>query len=317
MGLFSRNTPRESNEKPAVYDDYEYDYDPDRGYNNQTSDGQMHSLDTERAGVTSAQFSRLWKLNIAAFVFQAASAAAIYSFIDPDKKFNFFTNYPLLLEVGNGTDAEEVRVDLGPDPKVAFSYSIGWLSAVFLTLSALDHLIVSLPPFKGLYERGISNNYNIFRWIEYSLSASVMRVLIGVLSGVTDLHIQFLIFGLTMITMFFGMIFELENRKKRLVAQRQISWYLFWLGFIPHIFSWAVVVAFFFYSVSNGDPPNFVYAIIFIIFVLDLTFAIVLGLQWSAKGCFRPYVNGEIAFIILSFTSKNLLAWINFIGGNR
>jgi hypothetical protein len=155
MGLFSRNTPRESNEKPAVYDDYEYDYDPDRGYSNQTSDGQMHSLDTERAGVTSAQFRRLWRLNIAAFVFQAGSAAAIYSFIDPDKKFNFFTNYPLLLEVGNETDAEEVRVDLGPDPKVAFSYSIGWLSAVFLTLSAFDHLIVSLPPFKGLYERGV------------------------------------------------------------------------------------------------------------------------------------------------------------------
>jgi hypothetical protein len=316
MGLFSRNTPSKSNENAVVHDDYDYDYDPDRGYSDQTGGGQMHSLDTERAGVTTAQFRRLWKLNIAAFLFQAASAAAIYSFIDPDKKFNFFTNYPLQLELGNGTDTE-VRIDLGPDPKVAFSYSIGWLSAVFLTLSALDHLIVSLPPFKGLYERGISNNYNIFRWIEYSLSASVMRVLIGVLSGVTDLHMQFLIFGLTLITMLFGMIFELENRKKRLVAQREIRWYLFWLGFIPHIFSWAVVVAFFFYSVSNGDPPNFVYAIIFIIFILDLTFAIVLGLQWLARGCFRPYVNGEIAFIVLSFTSKNLLAWINFIGGNR
>lgn len=141
--------------------------------------------------------------------------------------------------------------------------------------------------------------------------------MVGVLSGITDLHMQFLIFGLSFVTMLFGMIFELENRKKRLVAQKEIRWYLFWLGFIPHIFSWTVVVAFFFYALSNGDPPAFVYAIIFIIFALDLTFAIVLGLQWSAKRCFRPYINGEIAFIVLSFTSKNLLAWINFFGGNR
>jgi hypothetical protein len=160
MGLFSRNTPSKSNENAVVHDDYDYDYDPDRGYSDQTGGGQMHSLDTERAGVTTAQFRRLWKLNIAAFLFQAASAAAIYSFIDPDKKFNFFTNYPLQLELGNGTDTE-VRIDLGPDPKVAFSYSIGWLSAVFLTLSALDHLIVSLPPFKGLYERGVSALENL------------------------------------------------------------------------------------------------------------------------------------------------------------
>jgi hypothetical protein len=155
MGLFSRNSTQKSNEKSPVQDDYDYDYDPDRGYNNQTGDVQTHSLDTERAGVTTAQFRRLWKLNIAAFLFQAASAAAIYSFIDPDKKFQFYTNYPLQIEMGNGTDSE-VRIDMGPDPKVAFSYSIGWLSAVFLTLSALDHLIVSLPPFKGLYEKGVS-----------------------------------------------------------------------------------------------------------------------------------------------------------------
>lgn len=152
MGFFSRPKPEEN---IVTYDDYEYDYDPDRGYNNQT---EAHSLDTGRPGVTAAQFSRLWKLNIAAFVFQTASAAAIYYFIDPENKFNFYTNYPLSMDVAsNGT--EDIRIDMGPDTKLAFSYSIGWLSAVFLTLSALDHLLVSLPPFKGMYERGVRYYY--------------------------------------------------------------------------------------------------------------------------------------------------------------
>ena len=84
-------------------------------------------------------------------------------------------------------------------------------------------------------------------------------------------------------------------------------------GFTIH----TIILGYFFYSLSKGEPPAFVYAIIIIIFILDLSFAVILGLQWQGKRCFRPYVNGEIAFIILSFTSKNLLAWINFFGGSR
>ena len=108
---------------------------------------------------------------------------------------------------------------------------------------------------------------------------------------------------------------ELENSDLRLSGR--VKWYLYWLGFIPHFFSWIVILGYFFYSLTKGYPPAFVYSIIFIIFLLDLSFAIILALQWMGKKYFRPYVKGEIAFIILSFTSKNLLAWINFFGGNR
>lgn len=271
---------------------------------------EHHSLDLDRAGITTAQYKKLFWLNISAAVFQTASAGGIFALIDSDKTYPFYTNYPLADESGEG------RPVFGPDSKVAFDLNIGWLSAAFLALSALDHLLVSTC-FKGIYEKGLSQNYNIFRWIEYAFSASIMRILVGILSGVTDLHMQFLQFGLTATTMLFGLCFELENKKRRLTAQKEIRWYLFWLGFIPHFFSWTVIFGYFFYALSNGDPPAFVYAIIFIIFFLDLTFAVVLGLQWKACCCFRRYISGEIAFIILSFTSKNLLAWINFFGGSR
>lgn len=265
-----------------------------------------HSLPTDTAGVTNKQAKTVFWLNLVAFLFQAGSATGIFLLIDPEKTFPFYTNYPIV--------ARENGIPLGPDSKVAFNINVGWLSVIFLALSALDHLLVC-SIFKGVYERGLSNHYNIFRWIEYSFSAAVMRVLVGALSGVNDLHTIVLQFGLTAITMIFGLVFELENSKLRLVGR--IKWYIYWLGFIPHFFSWIIILAYFFYSLSVGDPPTFVYAIIFIIFFLDLSFAVILGLQWLGKRCFRPYVNGEIAFIILSFTSKNLLAWINFFGGSR
>jgi hypothetical protein len=309
MGLFSRS------QKAVIVED-EYDYGREYAVDGEDAGVEAnHSLPTDTAGITGSQFRTLFRLNLAAAIFQAASAGTIFLLIalsDEEKTLPFYTGYPL----ANTDEDAEGRPDLGPDTKVAFKLNIGYLSGAFLALSALDHLLVCTC-FKGVYERGLSKNYNVFRWIEYAFSASLMRILVGILSGVNDLHMQFLQFGLTACTMLFGLVFELENKKNRLSVHNPVRWYLYWLGFIPHFFSWTVVIAYFFYALSNGDPPNFVYAIIFIIFFLDLSFAVVLGLQWSGRSCFRKYVNGEIAFIILSFTSKNLLAWINFFGGQR
>jgi len=40
-------------------------------------------------------------------------------------------------------------------------------------------------------------------------------------------------------------------------------------------------------------------------------------LQWAKIGRFQNYLTGEIGFILLSFTAKALLAWINYGGGSR
>ena len=49
------------------------------------------------------------------------------------------------------------------------------------------------------------------RWIEYSLSASVMRIQIAQLCGVLDLHLNVAIFGLSMTTMLFGLLQEMTT----------------------------------------------------------------------------------------------------------
>lgn len=97
-------------------------------------------------------------------------------------------------------------------------------------------------------------------------------------------------------------------------------------------------MSYFFDGVSNGDPPSFVWAIIFILFTLDSTFAINMYLQQkevrklragnrqqlkilassylitiiSAQiGKWQDYIYGEYAYIVLSLSAKFLLAWIN------
>jgi hypothetical protein len=93
---------------------------------------------------------------------------------------------------------------------------------------------------------------------------------------------------------------------------QSVDWTPFIMGCIPHLFAWSLVACHFFETVSNGDPPKFVWAIIFILFFLDALFAVVQVLQFSGR--IKGFAQAEFAYIILSLTSKQLLAWIQFGG---
>jgi len=260
----------------------------------------------DRPEVTQIQLRTVFWLNIVAFFFQALAGGALIGLTDPKKRYYIYTYFPAVNSNGIPTGAA-VADEI-------FYIPLGYLSAAFLLLSAIDHFLV-FTVAKSSYEVGLVNEYNKYRWIEYSISASVMRVMIAILSGISDVHTLILIFGLTATTMLFGLAFELENSNRPL---GQIKWSNFWFGFVPHLFSWAIIFSYFFVGVSrSGNPPAFVWSIIIILFALDLSFAIVLFFQWRGRGCWYKYVNGEIGFILLSLTSKQLLAWLNFFGSNR
>lgn len=97
---------------------------------------------------------------------------------------------------------------------------------------------------------------------------------------------------------------------------RSVSFLPFWLGFVPHLFNWAVIACFFFVGAARGSPPGFVWSIIFIVFFLDLLFAVNQWLQFKQVRGWRGFAAGEFWYIVLSLTSKQLLAWINY-GGTR
>lgn len=63
-----------------------------------------------------------------------------------------------------------------PNIKSAVTFPVGLASAVFLLLSAIDHLAVSLPGLNSIYNRNLGRGLNYFRWIEYSGAVATLSL---------------------------------------------------------------------------------------------------------------------------------------------
>ena len=81
-----------------------------------------------------------------------------------------------------------------------------------LLLSAVFHWLVVLPSVFGRYTSGLAAGHNYFRWAEYSLSSSVMIVLIAMLTGISDVAALIGIFAANVAMIFFGAVQERYER---------------------------------------------------------------------------------------------------------
>ena len=190
-------------------------------------------------------------------------------------------------------------------PVVLFKTPVGLTVAIFLGLSALAHFIVASPKFFPRYSAGLMAQRNYFRWVEYAISSSVMIVLIAQILGVTELAAIVALFGVNASMILFGWLQEkYENPGNG-------GWVPFIFGCIAGVVPW---LALFFYLFSVGShsghsAPGFVYGIVFSIFVLFNSFAIVQWLQYKKVGKWSDYLRGERTYITLSLIAKSLLAW--------
>ena len=94
------------------------------------------------------------------------------------------------------------------EPVVLFNTPIGLTVAIFLGLSALAHFIVASPQFFPRYSAGLAQKRNYFRWVEYSISSSVMIVLIAQVTGVSEISAIISIFGVNASMILFGWLQE-------------------------------------------------------------------------------------------------------------
>ena len=187
-----------------------------------------------------------------------------------------------------------------------FDLRVGPLVGAFLLLAALDHTLVALPPFRARYERGLEAGVNPFRWLEYSLSASVMVVLVAMLSGIADYVALLALFGVNAAMIFLGWLMELLNPPDR----ARTRWLPFVLGCVVGAVAWIAIAVQIGVSAGRGDaPPTFVYAIFVSLFVLFNSFAVNRALQYARLGRWRDYRYGERWYLLLSLVAKTLLAW--------
>ena len=192
-------------------------------------------------------------------------------------------------------------------PTTLFSVSIAWGVALFLLLSAAAHWIVASGPIFGWYRYNLAHKRNYARWIEYSLSSSVMIVLIAMITGISDIAALVAIFGVNASMILFGLLQEKYEEPGGGMLP-------FWLGCIAGVVPWIAIGIYLASPGSTEEPPAFVYAIFFSLFLFFNCFAVTQWLQYRRVGKWRDYLYGESTYITLSLVAKSLLAWQVFAG---
>ena len=204
--------------------------------------------------------------------------------------------------------------------KTFFDFNFPIAIAIFLFLAAGDHLLTSLTPVRAWYERNLLLGINYARWIEYSISASIMILLICLLNGINNFYALLAIFGVNAAMILFGLVMEQVNRNRE-----SVNWWPFIFGCIAGIVPWiAITIGLGTAATDNtmidGVPANsdgvppFVYGIVISLFLLFNCFALNQWLQYRGKGKFTNYLYGEKVYLVLSLVAKSALAWQIFAG---
>jgi hypothetical protein len=254
-------------------------------------------MTTSTGAPTTERYRSLRRYNLIAAAVHAAQAVAVVALA---------TSFSLpvtgtFLAGPPGSPGETVQL---------FDIRVGLAVAGFLALSALFHVIVSAPGSFSRYTAGLDRKTNVFRWVEYSLSSSLMIVLIAMITGIADIAALLAIFGVNASMILFGWLQEKYHQPG------DGGWLPFVFGCLAGIVPWLAVLIYVIApgSTSGAEPPAFVYGIIVSLFLFFNVFALVQWAQYKQVGRFRDYIVGERTYITLSLVAKSLLAWQVFGG---
>jgi hypothetical protein len=259
--------------------------------------GNLPDMTTQSSAAAEAntdpsKLARLRRLNLIATVFFAVQVVVLLLISEPARlpvNASFITDAP-----GSGMYGSANLFDLRIDLMVA----------LFLALAAFDHFAVGTFG-RAWYEKNISRGMNPARWWEYSISASLMVVLIAMLTGVSNSVALMALFGVNAAMILFGLVMERAN-----LGRDTVDWSPFVYGCIVGAVPWiAIALQFVIANDNAGDAPTFVYVIFFSLFVLFNGFAVNMWLGYRANGRWQDPLFVERVYIILSFVAKTALAW--------
>jgi hypothetical protein len=194
-----------------------------------------------------------------------------------------------------------------PTTEPWFTLRLGPLVALFLFLAAADHLLMAAPRVNDWYNGMLAQTRNDARWIEYSVSASLMIVLIAMISGVADIAALIAIAAVNACMIFFGLLQE-----RFTTPGRGVNWMPFIYGCFAGAVPWAIIalqIASAEDRGTGGGVPGFVYGIILSLFLFFNCLAVNMVLQYKQVGRWRNYLFGEKAYIVCSLVAKTALAW--------
>jgi hypothetical protein len=230
---------------------------------------------------------RVW--NIGLTVLHAAQAIAIVV-LSGDFVIQVVSTFP------EGPPGSRV-----PTAAPLFDVRIGIAIGMFLTMAAIDHLVTATVG-RNTYENDLRGGINRFRWVEYSFSATLMVILIGFYSGITNITTVIAVAGANVAMILFGWLQERMNPPGR----ESTTMTPFWFGTVAGIAPWIAIAV---QIIGSKTVPGFVYGIVIVQGVLFFSFALNQWLQYRGIGKWTDYIYGEKAYLVLSLAAKSLLAW--------
>jgi hypothetical protein len=198
---------------------------------------------------------------------------------------------------------------IGSEAISFFDVRIGPLVAIFLFISATAHFLLSTVLYEWYVEK-LKKHINPARWYEYSFSASLMIVIIAMLTAIYDFGTLIALFTLTAVMNLMGLMMEIHNQ-----TTKKTDWTSYTIGCIAGFVPWLVI---FIPLIAAIDVvPTFVIVIFVSIAIFFNLFAVNMVLQYKKVGKWKDYLYGERVYIILSLVAKSALAWQVFAGTLR
>ena len=186
------------------------------------------------------------------------------------------------------------------------------VTGAFHTFYALD--------LGGLYSEALANQNNYYRWLEYSITATIMINIVARSAGVNDQEALILMNAATVGTMLQGQIVEttlanrgnitLVDRNKNVIAATLVGWILMLsvFGVIIKKFNETIADV---ETFANVDIPDWIPAVVWSQFIFYNIFGF--WQLWHILQSNNPnfdYSNIEMGYNVLSITSKTVLGGI-------
>mmetsp|Transcript_36540 Transcript_36540/g.117821 ORF Transcript_36540/g.117821 Transcript_36540/m.117821 type:complete len:298 (-) Transcript_36540:534-1427(-) len=190
--------------------------------------------------------SLLTKWNGAMALFHGALTAVTLAVGNLDLRVPVYAS-EISLDVGDSNSTSEWRLVPGVATRSGWMY-LTYLTASFFFLSCVFHT-GNVLLWRAPYQRALAGGFAPFRWAEYSLSASVMVLILSYTSGTIELYLLVLLFGLTFVTMLFGHLHEVICRPESLDLWEGRPLYRLqahFFGYVPQLFAWGIILAQFF-----------------------------------------------------------------------
>jgi hypothetical protein len=175
----------------------------------------------------------------------------------------------------------------------------------------------------GNYSKMINNGNNYVRWIEYSISSTMMLYIIAYVSGVKDANVYKSIFSMNIAMIYTGQVVEENIREGK-------NWYLpMAVGFMLMIAEFAIIIRDFnqrlddvnkftttYPNLTNGRSiPSWLRLMIYVLFLFFSSFGFI-SLYGAYSG--TNYENVEKLYLLFSLLAKATLgAFIAYGTGQR